>query len=218
MNLLDTLTKLFPDSSKRTLKNWLAGGRIYVDGEVVRKATTPIEEGQEVTLGAYEAKPFRGIRVLYEDPHLVVINKPEGLLSFPLDKPGAIHALGLLRRYLKCPHIRAVHRLDRETSGVMVFAKSQQGHEGLDALFEKRELEREYVAAVEGHVAEKRGTWESLLVEGQNLTVSSHPAIVISYSFARSNSTDARSPRCSISSIVTVASDNLRSISSIICC
>lgn len=174
MNLLLALTKLYPDSSKRTLKNWLAGGRIRIDGKVVRKATTPIEEGQEISLGEYEVKPFKGIRILYEDPHLVAINKPPGLLSFPLDKPGAIHAVGLLRRHLECPTIRAVHRLDRETSGVMVFARSEKGYEGLDALFEARDLEREYVACVEGRVADPSGRWESLLVEGKDLNVSSH--------------------------------------------
>ncbi|MGE3953834.1 MAG: RluA family pseudouridine synthase [Parachlamydiales bacterium] len=173
-SLIDHLATLYPDSSRRTLKNWLAGGRVRVNGQVERKATLPIE-GEEVTLGRYEVRPFCGIHILYEDPHLIAISKPAGLLSFPLDTPGSRHALGLLRHHLEEPKIQPVHRLDRETSGVMVFARSERGHEGLDALFEGRNLEREYIAVVEGHLAEDKGTWESLLLERADLSVASHP-------------------------------------------
>lgn len=162
--LLEALQHYFPDSSNRTLKNWISFGRVEVDG-IPQKANTQLAKGQVLTLKQKETQgPFP---ILFQDRSLVVIHKPAGLLSVP-DDGGSINALDLLKVYLRQSTIYAVHRLDMETSGVLLFAKGKKAEEKFDEMFEKHELKREYAAIVEGRMSQDKGTWESYLKEREN--------------------------------------------------
>lgn len=167
MKALDALRQIFPDSSRRTLQSWIEAKRFTVDGKLLYREDTLLKEGQVVMAQTSCKRPvIPGIPVLFEDRYLIAIDKPYGLLSVPLDGERAgRHALGLLRRYLETDQIYAVHRIDRETSGVLIFAKGKQSEEKMKDLFEAHDLKRQYFAIVEGSVKEDKGSWNAPLKE-----------------------------------------------------
>lgn len=171
MSLLEALTELSPESSKTTLKQWLKEGRILVDGVVIKKMEQVLEPRQIVSLGAKIRFLEGNIRLLYEDPDLLIIEKPAGLLSVATDFQTENTAHALLKKEYRKRVVHVVHRLDQDTSGVMAFALSERGKEGLKTLFEKHDLIREYVAIVEGHLDTQEGTWTSYLYEQPNYKV-----------------------------------------------
>lgn len=175
--LLNGLRKLYPDSSRRTLQNWLKAGRFFIDGTVVKKENINLEAGQVLTAQETFARPrVPGVPILYEDRYLVAIDKPEGLLSTSLDDGGLKeHALGLLRKYYDTDQITAVHRIDRETSGALIFARGKESAEKLGQLFHDHNLKRRYFAILEGNIQEDSGTWECPLLELPNLNVVESP-------------------------------------------
>lgn len=178
IKLIDALGQLYPDSSKRTLKNWLAGGRFFLDGKKIVKENLVLEKGQVLSsVSSFKPQLVPGLKILYEDRYLVAIDKPVGLLSVPLDAEFSPkrHALGMLREHYGTDQILAVHRIDRETSGVLLFARGKQAEEKLKDLFEAHDLSRQYYAIVEGRLAENQGSWESCLIELPNLDVVESP-------------------------------------------
>lgn len=96
------------------------------------------------------------IEIVYQDEWLIVLNKPSGLLSVP--GRGADKQDCLSRRVQhQIPAARVVHRLDRDTSGIMLMAKTAHGQRQLSQLFENRQVEKQYVAVVEGHLQPNTG-------------------------------------------------------------
>lgn len=177
MKVLEALRQLFPDSSRRTLQNWLAGKRFSVDGKTISHENVLMEEGQVLSsLEHFRPQTAPGLKIIFEDRYLIAIDKPVGLLSVPLDDSTAKrHALGLLRLHYRTDQIYAVHRIDRETSGVLLFARGKESEHRLKDLFEKHDLLREYLAIVEGRIAENSGSWQSNLIELPNLDVVESP-------------------------------------------
>lgn len=175
--VLEALRKIYPDSSRRTLQSWLKAGRFTVDGKPVNRENLVLKPGNRFVSKETFAPPrVPGLKILYEDRYLIAIDKPMGLLSVPLD--GGLskkHALGLLREHMNTDQIFAVHRIDRETSGVLLFARGKQSAERLGELFEQHDLSREYVAIVEGRLKEDSGTWECPLLELPNLDIVESP-------------------------------------------
>lgn len=173
MPCFEALKSLYPDSSRRTLQTWLEKGRFMLDGKPLLKGNTVLQKGQVVTSReTFRPPKVPRVPILYEDRYLIVIDKPEGLLSTPLDDGEAEqHALGLLREAYGSDQIFAVHRIDRETSGALLFARGKAATEKLNALFEQHDLEREYFAIVEGNVREKEGSWQCPLLELPNFRV-----------------------------------------------
>ena len=105
---------------------------------------------------SFQAPKIRGLKIIYEDRHFIVIDKPSGLLSVPLDgEKQKRHALGLLRQHYETDQILAVHRIDRETSGVLLFARGKDSEYRFKDLFEQHDLKREYFAIVEGRLEQK---------------------------------------------------------------
>lgn len=172
MNLLEALGHFYPDSSQRTLRQWIKHGRIFVDEEVIQKASHLLSAGQKITLKQKDLKPsIQGVKILYQDRWLVAIDKPAGLLSVPIDDPDKASALDLLKHYFASSSIFPVHRIDRETSGVLLFARGTMAEGLLDTLFEAHAIEREYIAVVEGNLPQDEGTWRSYLLEKENYDV-----------------------------------------------
>ena len=104
----------------------------------------------------YLPPPHTGLDILYQDDALLVVEKPSGLLSVPgrgADKQDSL----TLRVQAEYPDVRNVHRLDMETSGLMVMARGASVHRELSRLFQDRKVSKRYVAIVDGNLKENRG-------------------------------------------------------------
>ncbi len=177
MSALEALRQLYPDSSRRSIQTWLEKGRFWVDGQKLLRENLPLNPGQVVTArDHFKAPKAPGLRVLYEERYFIVIDKPKGLLSVPLDEERSQrHALGLLRESFGTDQIFAVHRIDRDTSGVLLFARGKEAEQRFKDMFEAHDLKREYFAIVEGRVKEQSGTWTSNLLELPSFRVIESP-------------------------------------------
>jgi len=167
MTALEALRNIYPDSSRRTLQNWLKNGRVRADGKPIERENTPLSEGQLIqSKETFKAPKVPGVKILYEDRYMIIIDKPVGLLSVPLDDGHTKRdALSLLQLHCDNDQIFAVHRIDRETSGILMFARGKASEEKFDVLFEQHDILREYYAIVEGQLKDNTGTWESNLLE-----------------------------------------------------
>ncbi len=177
MKLTDRLHAIYPDASRRDIRRWLATSRVRVNGAVVGRGDLEVEPRDRVTLTA-PASPGcpPPLELVHEDQDILVIDKPPGLLSIATDRERERTAYRLLRDWVVTrggSHARLfiVHRLDRETSGLIVFAKSETAKRQLQTQFAARTAERVYVALVEGVVAQDEGTLVSRLVEDRSLRV-----------------------------------------------
>jgi 23S rRNA pseudouridine1911/1915/1917 synthase len=164
-SLLEILQEMAPESSKNTLRSWLQMGRVTVDHRCRTRANTEILPGQEVRIGPKVAFLRGSIRILHEDDEMIVLEKPEGLLSVATDfeTKATVHAI--LKRRFHHRRVYPVHRLDRETSGVMMFAYTEKARDFFKTQFEKHLVDKTYFALVEGEMPLERGTWESFLEE-----------------------------------------------------
>jgi len=175
-NLLDRLHALFPQSSRRTLKQWLGANRVRVNGSIVRGGHLPLTERDCVSIAPHAPPEFpRALRLVYEDADLLVIDKPPGLLTIGTETERARTAYRLLFDYVAAQRpprrLFIVHRLDRETSGLLAFAKTAAAKRSLQAQFEQQTVGRVYVALVDGVVREPHGTLECRLVSDRGLRV-----------------------------------------------
>jgi 23S rRNA pseudouridine1911/1915/1917 synthase len=157
----------------------LERGKILLNGETAtaKDAGRPLAAGDAIRLwmdrpGSARAvpRPFREGRldVLYEDASLVVVNKPAGLLAVPLqekgNEPSVLDDLDAHLRTRGRSRALVVHRIDRDTSGLVVFAKNAAAQARLRNQFRRREPERIYWAVVYGHPEPPAGTWRDHLV------------------------------------------------------
>lgn len=175
--LLEALQTMFPDSSKTTLRQLLQHDRVRVNGAPERDAKRTIEEGDAVTVTAKSERLDPRIRILYEDADVIVVEKAAGLLTIPSADVRYETAESFLDAYLggsgDAPRVHHVHRLDRDTSGVLVFAKTTHARDRLQEQFAAHKAERVYVALVHGRPAEARGTFRSYLAEARDQKVHS---------------------------------------------
>ena len=171
----DRLRALHRGVSGRSMKQWLEAGRVRVNGTVVRRGDTPVARADRVELGAPPPPPFPApLRLVHADERIFVVDKPPGLLT--IADAGESHrtAYRLLRDWTEAQggrRIFVVHRLDRETSGVLVFARSPEVKAMLQKQFQLRTPERLYQARVEGVVREDEGTLTSRLTEDRALRI-----------------------------------------------
>lgn len=176
--LMKFLIEKFPEKSRTTIKSMLAHKQITVGDLVTTKFDFPLVRGQFVYLNKEKSdeKPrFRGLRIVHEDADIIVIDKNSGLLSMASDKEKVKTAYSILSEYVKRfdPKnlIFIVHRLDRETSGLMMFAKSKKVQEILQKDWNESIIERSYVVVVEGEVEKTEGTVTSWLKENKALVM-----------------------------------------------
>ena len=172
--ILEALQGFFPDSSKATLRSWIKAGRVSLDGKRVMKAQDPVTTGASIVIGPKVHFLENGIRVLYEDRAIIVLEKPEGILSVATDYDATANLHTILKKRQKGTRVFPVHRLDRETSGIMLFAYSLSAQKHLKRQFEKHLVEKTYYAIVEGRAITPYGTWESYLTEDASYHVHSH--------------------------------------------
>jgi len=165
MSVLQALRELSPESSQNTLRSWIQKGRVSIGGKIAMRANALVPKGQELLVKPKAHFIEQDVKVLFKDEHIIVVEKPEGMLSVATDFQirGTLH--DILKRRFHSQRIYPVHRLDRETSGVMVFAYTNAAREGLKEQFAAHSIERSYAAVIEGALAEKTGIWKSRLVE-----------------------------------------------------
>lgn len=179
--LLPFLLLRVRDKSRNTVKGLLSRRQVLVDGEVVTRFDAPLAPGQRVELlpkdsaGAAEL-PFP---ILYEDTGLIAVDKPAGLLSMGNERERRRTAYRAVSDYVKAREpgrrIFIVHRLDRDTSGVLVFAKDEKLKRALQDNWENVAKKRGYLAAVEGTLPRREGMVRSYLHETATHLVYSGP-------------------------------------------
>ena len=169
--IFEALEGYYPDASKTTLRSWLKEGRIFVDNTKVVRANHPIKEGDTFELKPKVYTIARNLHILYEDNDIVVIDKPPGLLSVANEAESENSVHGHLKIHYHPKRVFPVHRLDQDTSGVLLFALNERARDQLKIVFEAHDIERSYVAIVEGEVESPAGTWESYLYEDKNYVV-----------------------------------------------
>jgi 23S rRNA pseudouridine1911/1915/1917 synthase len=177
-SLLDALAALFPDSSRTTLRQMLQRGRVRVNAETEKDAKRRLEAGDFIDVGskAMEVRLPPGLGLLHEDADVLVVVKACGLLTVPTERDPEETAQAYLNEYLRAKRhgrVHVVHRLDRETSGVLVFAKNFHARESLKEQFAEHSVERLYVAIVEGKLDPPSGTIRSFLREEKSLRMKS---------------------------------------------
>ena len=176
--LLEFLLARHPQKGRHTVKALLSRRAVSVDGRVVTRFDHLLAPGQVVLVSGSAGRPLpRGLTLVHEDEHLLVVDKPAGLLSVSAPSEREATAYGAVRDYLAAadPGTRlfVVHRLDRETSGLLLFAKSQQVQQALQQRWQEDVLERGYVAVVEGVLTPAEGTHTSWLKQNRNLLMHS---------------------------------------------
>lgn len=172
--LLVYLIEQLRGKSRTTIKSLLAHRQVSVDHHTVTQFDYPLEPGQTVSICygrvAEEAR-YKGLRILFEDPWLIIIEKEAGLLSIATAKEKLQTAYSILSGHVKKENpankIFVIHRLDRDTSGIMVFAKNQEVQSRLQRAWQDSVMERTYVAVTEGEVQNEKGTIRSFLSENK---------------------------------------------------
>lgn len=170
--LMNFLLEQMPDQGRNNIKSLLTHRQVLVGGQVVTKYNHPLQPGQEVLINwalVRDAGQSRGLKIIYEDPEIIVIEKPAGLLSMASDSEKQHTAYHQLTDYVRRDNpehrIFIVHRLDRDTSGVLLFAKNEAVKHTLQDGWRKLVVDRAYVAVVEGRVWKKEDTIRSWLLE-----------------------------------------------------
>lgn len=170
--LLKFLFSKLSNLSKTTVKSYLSHRQVLINGSATSQFNAPLKEGDSVTIiFGKQPEQFKHpmLKIVFEDDHLLVIDKKNGLLSMATDSERQKTAYYILSEYLKnkerAQRIFIVHRLDRETSGVMLFAKSKEIQHQLQQNWNEIVLERKYVAVVEGEPEQRSGVYSSYLAE-----------------------------------------------------
>ena len=181
--LLDILKSMQPQASTNVLRKMLTNERITVDEETIHRAKQIITKGQIVEIlpkpkisvqeeREQQAKTHN-LDILFEDEAILVVNKPAGLLSVATDRleQDTLHnrCVEYYRSQKKNGWCYIVHRLDKATSGIMVFAKSEHVKRELQDQFAQQLVHRHYVALVEGQSSAGRA--DHNLIEDKNLRV-----------------------------------------------
>lgn len=178
VELLAFLQSMLPDSSRTRVKELLAHN-VYVDGRRTTQFNFPLQPGMRVSIdkasGKDKLRP-RDVDIVFEDRHLLVVNKHEGILSNSRN-PADRTMITVLNQYLEATHQRChahiVHRLDRDTSGLMVVSKSKDVSRLFEEDWKGTVYDRRYVAVAWGKIEPAKGEIRSWLTDGEFCVLSS---------------------------------------------
>lgn len=183
--LMEYLMLKLPSLGRNKIKSILAHYQVLVDGMPVTRFDFELASEDVVTVLKYGKKekgkgkePF-DLPIIYEDDDFIVINKPSGLLSIASDKEREKTAYRMLNNYVrqKDPKSRIfiLHRIDKDTSGVLVVCKNVKIRDALQKHWNERVMDRGYYAIVESAMDQPKGTFHTWLIENStNLMFSSH--------------------------------------------
>ncbi|KMY53136.1 pseudouridine synthase [Bacillus sp. FJAT-27231] len=166
----ETVTSILKDKwklSKKMIHQWRMDKTIRLNGQIA-DWQAPLQKGDLLQLplfhssGEIPAPSFLEVDILYEDDHLIVVNKPAGIKTHPNDETETHSLLNAVACHVQLSgehgFLRHIHRLDEHTSGVVLFAKHEAAYTVLSRLLEERLIKRTYVAAVHGILHKRKGT------------------------------------------------------------
>ncbi|MFA5603761.1 MAG: RluA family pseudouridine synthase [Bacilli bacterium] len=179
--LLEFLYVSIKGKSKNNIKSLLGRGNILINNKIVKSFDYPLKKGQIVMIKMAQISDGydNSLDIIYEDDDLVVINKSAGLLSVSTTNEKINTAYKMVMEYVKKQNPRlklfVVHRLDRETSGILMFAKKENVKIQLQENWNELIKKRSYIGIVEGNVLKEKDTIRSWLKESKTMVVySSH--------------------------------------------
>ena len=156
------LAEMFPDYSRSRIKEWILDQRVLVNGKVCDKPKEKVLGGEQVAINAEIEEEARfepqdiPLDIVYEDEDIIIINKPRDLVVHPgAGNPDGTVLNALLHYYppiADVPRAGIVHRLDKDTTGLMVVAKTVPAQTRLVESLQRREITREYEAVAIGHM------------------------------------------------------------------
>lgn len=179
MELMEFLAAKMPDASRTKLKSLLSKRIVLVDNVITTQFNFPLQPGMKVLISKDKnKKEFKHplLKIVYEDAYLIVVEKKEGLLSVNTERQKERTAITILSEYVsrssRGRKVYPVHRLDRDTSGLMMFAKDEKTQRTLRDNWHDIVTDRRYVAVVTGEMEKDYGTIISWLTD-RTLYVSS---------------------------------------------
>lgn len=176
LGLLEFLFEVQGEKPRGKVKSEMEHGLVSVDGKVVTKYNFPLKPGQTVRIGTYipefSKAEISGLDIIYEDDELLAVNKPAGMLAIANEKERDMTAYHLAMEYVRAKSSRnrifVVHRLDRDTSGVLIFAKNETIKHALQDSWDELVKLRGYTAVTEGTPVPRRGRIENYLRETES--------------------------------------------------
>lgn len=171
--LIEFLKKMFSNLSKNSVKSLLHNEKVFVNGNMTTKYNYELNIGDVVEI---REKVAKNIDIIYEDKNIIVINKPSGLLTVATEKEKNKTAYHLVMEYLKKKNknnrIFIIHRLDKDTSGIIMFAKNERAKHLYQDNWNDIVKKRCYYAVIDGKMENKEGTIKSYLKENGNMVYS----------------------------------------------
>ena len=171
--LIEFLKKMFSNLSKNSVKSLLHNEKLFVNGNMTTKYNYELNVGDIVEI---REKVAKNIDIIYEDKDIIVINKPSGLLTVATEKEKNKTAYHLVMEYLKKKNknnrIFIIHRLDKDTSGIIMFAKNERAKHLYQDNWNDIVKKRCYYAVIDGKMQKKEGTIKSYLKENGNMVYS----------------------------------------------
>lgn len=171
--LIEFLKKMFSNLSKNSVKSLLHNEKVFVNGNMTTKYNYELNIGDVVEI---REKVAKNIDIIYEDKDIIVINKPSGLLTVATEKEKNKTAYHLVMEYLKKKNknnrIFIIHRLDKDTSGIIMFAKNERAKHLYQNNWNDIVKKRCYYAVIDGKMENKEGTIKSYLKENGNMVYS----------------------------------------------
>ena len=168
-SLLLSISEFKKDLSNKTIKNYIKNGNVSVNGQIITNSSYSVIPGDKVEIIYSKRNMLEyDINILYEDDYLIAIDKPAGLLSISNDKEKEITAYRMVSDYIKKntknKYIFVLHRLDQDTSGVLVFAKNEKIRDMMQEKWNTIVKKRGYIAIVDG-ILKGNGTIHTFLRE-----------------------------------------------------
>ena len=171
--LIEFLKKMFSNLSKNSVKSLLHNEKVFVNGNMTTKYNYELNIGNVVEI---REKVAKNIDIIYEDKDIIVINKPSGLLTVATEKEKNKTAYHLVMEYLKKKNknnrIFVIHRLDKDTSGIIMFAKNERAKHLYQDNWNDIVKKRCYYAVIDGKMENKEGMIKSYLKENGNMVYS----------------------------------------------
>lgn len=168
----------YQGAHRETIRTMVRDGRVMLNGTPVRSLRQPLGAEDALTVLPLASRVHRlpdGLKIVHEDAAVLVIRKPEGLLTSSHEHETRTTVLALLQAHVRkgSPRARAylVHRLDMDASGLLVFARSPRDQAHLKRQFFEHSVHREYIAVVHGRVHPPAGRLENMLIEGDDQRV-----------------------------------------------
>ncbi|CAN5915877.1 RluA family pseudouridine synthase [soil metagenome] len=163
---LAAFVKAKSDVPNSVAKRQIETGKVFVDGQCITEIAVRLDVGQSVELRLNARRPMDPERegvLVYDDAHVVVIDKPAGVNSVPYEDQKTGTAMDLIRgawrrqgKAATTIALHVIHRIDRATSGLLTFAKSKKAEQGMAAQLRSHTMERQYICVAHGHVPTQR--------------------------------------------------------------